>query len=81
MTILLIEVARDYPQIHEVEITNEEFLTSALAEINAHDSSIPIFMKDGNDLMSIITSDHSKLKFTEGCQLIYLGKELNFPEN
>ncbi len=76
-----IEVARDYPTMHELEISNSDFLTQALTQINQNESCIPVFIKDGEGVLQVITSDHSKLNFEEGSQLVYLGKELKFSEN
>ena len=44
----LLEVARDYPSIHETEIESSEDYNNKLLEINGHDKMIPLFIKDEN---------------------------------
>lgn len=73
----LLEVARDYPKMHEIELTSEDELEGLLQKINDQEKSIPIFIKDQEtDNFHIVLSDPSKSKAKIGDTLVYMGKEL-----
>lgn len=70
------EVARDYPFLHEIEIPNAEFLKSLLTKLHWEEHAIPIFMKDADGQLQILTSKPEEAPITDGTALVYMGKEL-----
>jgi len=72
----LLEVARDYPNIFELEIESEAQLQEVLDQMHNEDKIIPLFIKEHQtEELAIILSDISKMKAEAGDTLIYLGKE------
>ena len=73
----LLEVARDYPHIHEVSVSSTDNLNSLLEKIIIDVKSIPLFIKKGDTSeVEVILSDPSNLVVTEGDVLVYMGKKL-----
>ncbi|MEL7120069.1 MAG: cation:proton antiporter [Bacteroidota bacterium] len=71
------EVARDYPQIHEVEIMNDKDLDKYLSEMSLIKHRIPIFIKTNDGVIHPIPRDKTKiLESDTSFILIYLGKKL-----
>jgi len=71
------EVARDYPQMHEVPLESIEQLTMLVDKMMAVNKSVPIFVKDGEGEILIIPADHDRLQLAQGTfHLIYMGREL-----
>jgi NhaP-type Na+/H+ or K+/H+ antiporter len=77
----LLEVARDYPVINEIEVDTYEILDELLKKINSQDKTIPLFVKNGEtDDFSIVLSDYSGMKVGQGDKLVYMGKTLKAQE-
>jgi len=71
----LLEVARDYPNITEVEVTDSENLKSLIDQINTQDKAIPLFIKRAETQdFDIILSGDSDHAVSEGDKLVYMGK-------
>ena len=71
------EVARDYPQIHEVEVINDEDMDKYLAEMSLIKHRIPIFIKTSDGVIHPIPRDKTKIFESDtSFSLIYLGKKL-----
>lgn len=77
----LLEVARDYPAIQEIEVSSFEELNELLSIINGQEKTIPLFIKraETNDF-NIILSDYSNMKVEEGDKLVYMGKTIKTAE-
>jgi len=74
---LLTKVAKDYPIIHEIEIKDQAHYEK-LIEITDEDlDNIPLFIKDTNGELEIISSYNKDKEIKEGWKLVYLGKEIN----
>lgn len=73
----LSEVARDYPQINEVELEDNTQFNKFLETVNEELHSIPLFLKDNNGFIHLIASLTSKFEIKKGNKFIYLGKKLN----
>ncbi len=74
---LLTKVAKDYPTIHEIEIKDQAHYEK-LIEITDEDlDNIPLFIKDTNGELEIISSYNKDKGIKEGWKLVYLGKEIN----
>ncbi len=71
----LSEVARDYPEIHELAIDSNEHFKSVLSEINEIERSIPLFIKSDNNEVSVLPSYSEDITIGEGYKLVYMGKE------
>lgn len=73
----LLEVARDYPQIHELELKDQEELHDYLQKMHDEEKIIPLFIREKEtDDYRIVVSDYTKMSAVEGDKLVYLGKEL-----
>jgi NhaP-type Na+/H+ or K+/H+ antiporter len=74
----LSEVVRDFPTIHEVEISSKEDYFLKIKKLNIEKKSIPIFVKSNDNVLHIISSFSEKMNVEKGSELVYLGKELIF---
>ncbi len=73
----LLEIARDFPQIHEVQINSEEDFKTKLDLIDSAKFSVPLFIKESqSDELKIILTDAEAISASEGDLLVYLGKDL-----
>ena len=72
----LSEVVRDFPLINEVVITSEEHYKNLLKKINNEIHAIPLFLKDNEEFIHIISSLDKSVKIEKGTILIYVGKTI-----
>lgn len=74
----LTEVATKYPSIHELSLSGKAQYSSLIEMVNKDKNSIPLFLKDTDGELHIISS-HSEVidKIEKGWQLVYLGKQIN----
>ncbi len=73
----LLEIARDFPQIHEVQINSEEDYKTKLELIDSAKFSVPLFIKESqSNELKIILTDAEAISASEGDLLVYLGKDL-----
>lgn len=70
------EVARDFPEMHELDLDNLDQLERLVKKMSFITKSIPIFVKDETGELHIIPADISQLEVENPFQLVYLGKEL-----
>lgn len=71
------EAARDFPTIHELEITGgEEELRQKLDQLYKQSKSIPLFTKDQNGVLENIPGDIKSINMEETITLVYLGEVL-----
>ncbi|SFC96813.1 cation:proton antiporter [Algibacter pectinivorans] len=76
--ILLNEVARKYPEIHEIEINDRAHYDSLIETINNESDMIPLLVKDKKGVLEIISSYNKAIeKIEKGYKLVYLGKPFN----
>lgn len=73
------EVARDYPNIHEVNITDDEQLKRLINRTAANPDTVPLFFKTDNGSIEVIPPNLGDINAKAGFQLIYLGKKLEGP--
>lgn len=73
----LTNVSKKYPSVQEVLIENKEHYQSILELTKSDKDIIPIFLKDTNDELIIISSDNSQIEVGEDWKLIYLGKPID----
>jgi hypothetical protein len=71
------EVARDYPEVHELELQSINQLEDMVKKMSFITKSIPIFVKDNTGELHIIPAEVEDLRIEEALQLVYLGKELD----
>lgn len=76
----LSNVARDYPNINEVELKSQEHYLQLINIINQEPKSIPLFVKYKDGFIDIIPSHAENIKVREGTTLAYMGKEIDFSE-
>ena len=74
----LSEVVRDFPNINEIKIKSKEDYIHKIEKLNTEISSIPIFVKNNDGVIHIISSYSESLTVQEGSTLMYLGKKQEF---
>ncbi len=73
----LTEVARKYPEIHEVEINDRAHYENLIEATGKAYETIPLFVKDKKGVLEIISSYNKAIeKIEKGYKLVYLGKPL-----
>lgn len=73
--ILLSEVARNYPEIHEIEIQDKAHFEKLIEITNNDEAIIPLLVKDKNGALEIISSYNKAIdNVGKGYKLVYLGK-------
>ena len=73
----LTEVARKYPKVEEIVLEGKEHYDKLIATTVNDVDIIPIFVKESNGNLKIISSYSNELnKISEGSKLVYLGKSL-----
>ena len=74
----LSEVVRDFPEFNEIEVDSKEDYLTKIKIINSEISSIPVFVKNNEEVIQIITSQSEKMNVEAGNILMYLGKKIEF---
>lgn len=72
----LSEVVRDFPLVNEVIVNSNEDYKNLLKQINDEPNAIPMFVKDTNDEIHIISSLSKDFVIEKGTILMYLGKTI-----
>lgn len=71
----IIDVARNFPSINEIEIIDNAHYTKLIDVSNTDDDIIPLFIKTSDNDLEIISSNSKELSdIQEGLKLVYLGK-------
>jgi len=72
---MLSRVAKDYPSIQEINLESREHYESLIEITNKDEDIIPLFIKDNEGELHIISSNNLDVDTIEkGFQLVYLGK-------
>ena len=73
----LTEVARKYPEIHEITLKNREHFEALIEKTNHDADIIPLLIKDKKGTLEIISSQNKAIdKIEVGYMFVYLGKVL-----
>ncbi len=72
----LSEVVRDFPLVNEITVNSQKHYDSLLKEINDETQTIPMFLKDNEGFIHIISSLKKSINIEEGNVLVYIGKTL-----
>ena len=71
----LMEATRKYPAIHEIALNGIDHYQSLIEITNLDKDSIPLFLKDSEGDLKIISSFSKDVSdIQEGSKLVYLGK-------
>lgn len=71
----LVDVAKNYPSIQEINIENKEHYNSLIEIINTNKNIIPLFLKDDDGELHVISSYNTGIgTIGENNKLVYLGK-------
>ncbi|MCB0641260.1 MAG: cation:proton antiporter, partial [Phaeodactylibacter sp.] len=70
------EVARDFPNIFEMDLHSKEHLKQMVEEMAGIPKSVPLFIKYSDGFIDTIPADLESLDVSEGDKLVYLGKRL-----
>ena len=77
--IKLSEAAREYPNIHEIELDDQSHYDSLIEITKNDENSIPIFLKTLDGDLKIMSSYSKEFKdIKKGYKLVYLGKAFDF---
>ena len=74
----LMEIVREYPEIHEINIASKVHFHEMIDVMNQHLTSAPILVKMTGGLMKIIPANITDFEVEKNSQLIYVGKALDF---
>ncbi len=72
----LLELARKLPNIHEIDIKTENEYHEIIEYTNNETDIIPLFLKDRNNQLDIITTLNGNKKIEKGTKLVYLGNKI-----
>ncbi|GGK30350.1 sodium/hydrogen antiporter [Yeosuana aromativorans] len=76
--ISLTEVARKFPEIHEMEIKDRAHYETLIELTNKDADIIPLLVKDKKGVLEIISSHNKAIsKIERGYKLVYLGKPID----
>ena len=70
------EVVRDYPIINEVKIESQAHYLQIMEATMKEVKTIPVFIKDLDNVIHIFPADYNKLKVEADFKLMYIGKKL-----
>ncbi|MBK6901710.1 MAG: cation:proton antiporter [Saprospirales bacterium] len=71
------EVARDYPEIHEVNVFSNEHLGVLIKKLNDAVGAIPLFIELPGGNIEPLPRNLASLEVVEkGCRLVYIGKKI-----
>ncbi|MEE9371697.1 MAG: sodium:proton antiporter [Saprospiraceae bacterium] len=76
--ISLSEVARDYPTVQEIKPDSKDSFYITLEAITAQSKSVPLFIKDAEGNLEIMSGSRKGIKYSEGDSLVYMGKEVKW---
>ncbi|HEY9168966.1 MAG TPA: sodium:proton antiporter [Lutibacter sp.] len=72
----LSEIVRDFPFVNEITINSQEHYYNLLKEINNELHAIPLFLKDNDGFIHIISSLDNTFSIEKGNVLMYIGKTI-----
>src|SRR6056297_79707 len=75
--IKLVNLARRYPEIHEVKINSQEHYSGIIEITKADPEVIPIFIKERDNSLHIIPSESKYVEIDAGSKLVYMGREID----
>ncbi len=74
------EVARDYAEVHEYVIKEDESPEQVISTINGSRKSIPLFIRKGTDDVRPILANQTEADIAQGDIIVYMGKAILSPE-
>lgn len=73
----LSKTAQNFPLINEKELKDKEQYKELIKITDTDKDIIPLFLKDPNGELYIITSNNKDIDVRKGWKLVYLGKQIN----
>lgn len=78
----LSEATRKFPSIQEIDLKDKEYYLSLIEISNKDKDIIPLFVKDDDEELHIISSYNTEIKeLGENCKLVYLGKPFDIEKH
>jgi NhaP-type Na+/H+ or K+/H+ antiporter len=78
----LSEATRKFPSIQEIDLKDKEHYLSLIEISNKDKDIIPLFVKDDDEELHIISSYNTEIKeLGENCKLVYLGKPFDIEKH
>lgn len=69
------EIARDYPEMHEIPIESQEQLANLIQSMAQSAYQAPIFIKEPSGVLQPIPYQLDAVKIADGTALVYMGKK------
>ena len=74
----MVEIARDYPEIHEVNIESKDDFLEKLKAINQNKNTVPLFVIDSKNNFKVIPADRVDFEVPEKSKIVYMGQKIEF---
>ena len=71
----MVEIARDYPFINEVEIDSKEDFYAKFKKLNTCPHTVPLFVFDSKNKLRIIPAELENYNVSNQCKLVYMGNK------
>lgn len=73
----LMEIVREYPEMHELNIKSESHFHEIIGMMNQHLTAAPVFIKTSDGEIKIVPANTTDFEVGKNIQLIYIGKALD----
>jgi NhaP-type Na+/H+ or K+/H+ antiporter len=73
------EIARDYPQVHELEVSSKEDIERILDRTAVNTHTAPLFLLTPDATLEPIPHSLDEFDFEENLKVVYLGRKLEEP--
>lgn len=73
------EIARDYPQVHELEVSSKEDIERILDRTAVNTHTAPLFLLTPDGTLEPIPHSLDEFDFEESLKVVYLGRKLEEP--
>ena len=74
----MVEIARDYPDIHELPVNSKEDFLEKLKIINDNKSTVPLFLIDSKNNFNVIPADMVNYNVPQHSKIVYMGQKIDF---
>lgn len=75
--ITLSNIVKKFPYIGEVELSDNERYNELIHQIESNDNIAPLFIKDNEGDLKVISNNTSVTEIKEGTKLVYLGEKID----
>lgn len=72
----LSNIAKEHPNIREFTLKDSQQFSELMKQLNTKDTIAPLFIKNQQGDLSVISSDYSEKVIETGMKMVYLGEEI-----